>query len=123
MITVKDIHCLEIFPYSSSKFCVLEDFEYPMKHRVIFVPKHFITDLSSIPRIFWNFYPPFGLYTLASIIHDFLYSKEGSKQVQSRKEADEIFLTIMEETGVSWYTRILFYYAVRLFGSLYFQKE
>src|SRR3712207_6907337 len=51
-----------------------------------------------------------------SIIHDFLYSKEGSIQVRSRKEADDIFLEIMKETGVSWHTRTIFYYAVRLFG-------
>ena len=120
---MKNSHCLEIYPCSKSKFCVLEDFEYPMRTRVIFVKKHFITDLSSIPRIFWMIYPPFGLYTLAGIVHDFLYSKEGSTQVRSRKEADDIFLEIMKETGVSWHTRTIFYYAVRLFGKRFFKKR
>ncbi len=120
---MKDIHCLEIYPCSKSKFCILEDFEYPMRKRVIFVKKGFITNLASIPRIFWMIYPPFGLYTLAAIIHDFLYSKMGAVQVHSRKEADDIFLEIMKETGVSWHTRILFYIAVRLFGKSFFKKE
>lgn len=114
---------LWIAPHYEHSFRVLEDFTFPIRNRFLFIKKNFISDLASIPRVFWIFYPPFGTYTLASIIHDYLYSKEGSCQVRSRKEADEIFLDVMEKTKVPKFTRSLFYYAVRLFGNSHFYKE
>lgn len=114
---------LELAPRQGHSFQILQDFHYRTRNRLILVPKDFISDLASIPRIFWSFYPPFGTYTLASVVHDYLYSKEGAKEVSSRKEADQIFLNIMEETKVPKFTRFLFYYATRLFGRSHFQKE
>lgn len=120
---MQKISHLEITQYYGRYFQVLDDFYYPLRKRLIMVKKYFITDLASIPRIFWSFYQPFGSYTLASIVHDYLYSKEGSRQVSCRKEADDIFLTIMEETAVPLVTRWIFYISVRLFGAFHYQKE
>lgn len=120
---IQENFSLQIAPYREHSFRILEDFTFPMRNRLLFIEKNFISDLASIPRIFWTFYPPFGTYTLASIIHDYLYSKEGSWQVSSRKEADKIFLQIMEKTKVPKFTRLLFYCAVRLFGNSHFYKE
>lgn len=81
------------------------------------VIKGFITDLASIPRIFWAILPPFGKYILAAIIHDYMYK---SKQV-SRKFADKEFLLRMKEDGVPFLTRNIMYHTVRAFGWLYWK--
>ena len=78
------------------------------------VPKGFETDFASIPRIFWPILPPFGRYTKAAIIHDYLYGLEGC----SRWLADAIFREAMCQLGVPWYKRIPIYYAVRFFGGI-----
>ena len=36
-------------------------------------PKGFVTDLASIPRVFWSALRPDGLYAYAAILHDYLY--------------------------------------------------
>lgn len=79
---------------------------------VIEVAKGFVTDLASIPRLFWNILPPFGKYTLAAIVHDWLYRNH----IGERKVADARLLEIMQECGVPWWQRQIIYRNVRLFG-------
>lgn len=79
---------------------------------VIEVPAGFITDLATVPRIFWIMLPPDGKYAKASIIHDYLYDNA----LRTKKEADRIFLDGMTVLGVPRWKRMIMYYAVRLFG-------
>ncbi|EEF5015739.1 DUF1353 domain-containing protein [Salmonella enterica] len=79
---------------------------------VIEVPAGFVTDLATIPRIFWSLMPPDGKYAKAAIIHDYLYDNA----LRTKKEADRIFLDGMTVLGVPRWKRIIMYYAVRLFG-------
>lgn len=78
----------------------------------ITVPKGFITDFASIPRMFWIILPPDGEYTQAAVLHDYLYFK----QSRSRKEADQIFLDAMGVLEVPNWKRYPMYHAVRMFG-------
>ncbi|ECG8634089.1 DUF1353 domain-containing protein, partial [Salmonella enterica subsp. salamae] len=55
---------------------VYEPFEFYLSDDntdVIEVPAGFVTDLATIPRIFWSLMPPDGKYAKAAIIHDYLY--------------------------------------------------
>ncbi|EOI6844551.1 DUF1353 domain-containing protein, partial [Salmonella enterica] len=79
---------------------------------VIEVPAGFVTDLASVPRIFWTILPPDGKYAKAAIIHDWMYDNA----LRTKKEADLIFLDGMTVLGVPKWKRIIMYYAVRLFG-------
>lgn len=79
---------------------------------VIEVPAGFVTDLATIPRIFWSLMPPDGKYAKAAIIHDYLYDNA----LRTKKEADLIFLDGMTVLGVARWKRTIMYYAVRLFG-------
>ncbi|HFG5616370.1 DUF1353 domain-containing protein [Salmonella enterica] len=79
---------------------------------VIEVPAGFVTDLATIPRIFWSLMPPDGKYAKAAIIHDYLYNNA----LRTKKEADLIFLDGMTVLGVARWKRTIMYYAVRLFG-------
>jgi hypothetical protein len=95
-------------------------FRYHSKrvHETITVPKGFLTDGASVPRIFWSFFSPFGEYFKAALIHDFLYTKENKSF--NRIESDKIFLEAMIEVGVPYIRRSLIYRAVRLGGWRFF---
>jgi hypothetical protein len=80
--------------------------------RIIEVPEGFETDFASVPRLFWRIVPPWGRYSPAAVAHDYLYS---TGKV-SRKEADGIFLELMERLTVPLWKRYVMYWAVRLFG-------
>ncbi|EAQ5940000.1 DUF1353 domain-containing protein [Salmonella enterica] len=94
---------------------VYEPFEFYLSDDnsdVIEVPAGFVTDLATIPRIFWTILPPDGKYAKAAIIHDYLYDNA----LRTKKEADLIFLDGMTVLGVLRLKRKVMYWAVRVFG-------
>lgn len=40
---------------------------------ILTIPKGFRTDLSSVPRLLWALFPPFGDFIRAAIVHDWMY--------------------------------------------------
>ncbi|EGS6735892.1 DUF1353 domain-containing protein, partial [Salmonella enterica] len=101
---------------------VYEPFEFYLSDDnsdIISVPAGFVTDLATIPRIFWTLLPPDGKYAKAAIIHDWMYDNA----LRTKKEADLIFLDGMTVLGVPQWKRIIMYYAVRLFGRGMYGKE
>lgn len=80
---------------NGKEYKILETFTYyktNQKHIKIKVEKDFITDFASVPRIFWIFYPPFGIYTKPAVLHDrlceaFLH-KQQWKDVLENKDAN-----------------------------------
>lgn len=78
----------------------------------ITVKKDFCSDFASVPRIFWRVFPPWGKYSPAAIVHDWLYVTGGL----TRKEADLCFLHGMKELGVPAFSRWSMYRAVRGFA-------
>jgi len=84
------------------------------------VPVGYISDGSSIPRLFWvsigsPFLPEFRS---ASIVHDYLYSKGIGK----RKEADKIYRELLKCNHVVWWRRNIQYIILRLFGWITFRN-
>ena len=94
---------------------LFQDYIYEINGYRITVPRGFITDLASVPRSFWTIFPPFGRYTPAAVIHDFLYSRYNATGI-NRTLSDKIFLHIMKELGVNFLKRKTMYKAVRFFG-------
>ena len=80
--------------------------------RMITVPAGFETDFASVPRLFWRLIPPWGRYSAAAVVHDYLYATASV----TRYEADRIFLDLMKRLGVPLWKRRLMYRAVRLGG-------
>ncbi len=72
--------------------------------KTIRVPKGFVTDLASTPRIVWSVYPPFGNYLTASILHDYLYWRQSC----TKDQADKILYQTMRDGGASQTTQTLF---------------
>jgi Protein of unknown function (DUF1353) len=82
------------------------------KFRAVGVPVGFVSDLASVPRIFWSVLPRQGRYGHAAIVHDYLYWA----QERSREESDDIFKTAMEDSKVDSITIATMYQAVRYGG-------
>ena len=95
------------------RWIVTEPFLYSTSLHKIEVPKGFITDFASIPRVFWRILPPTGKYTMAAVIHDWLYF---SAYMDNRKLCDNIFSMAMDSCGVPIWKREVLYRGVRLFG-------
>ena len=76
------------------------------------VPKGFVTDLASIPRVFWSLLRPDGNYAYAAILHDFLYWT----QSRPREVADDIIRRSMLDFHVDPKTVAVIYEGVSLGG-------
>jgi hypothetical protein len=74
------------------------------------VPIGFLTDFASVPRPLWWFFPRWGRYGNAAVVHDFCYWD----QSRNRAEVDRIFLEGMTVLGVRWFTRTVLYAGARL---------
>ena len=83
------------------------------------VPKGFVTDFASIPRIFWSLLRPDGEYTYPAIIHDYLYWI----QTTLRQNADLVFRKAMEDFRIDTPTAFTIYSAVRAGGGSAWQTN
>jgi len=80
----------------------------------ITVPKGFMTNFASVPRILWPILPPLDRYGKAAVVHDYLYRTSGLNY--TRKQADGIFLEACDVLKVErWKSRAM-YWAIRLLG-------
>jgi hypothetical protein len=83
------------------------------------IPKGFITDFASVPRFFWRIIPPWGRYSPAAVVHDYLYRNK----ILQRKTADGIFYKLMILSGVPKAQAATMYWAVRAFGWTSYGKK
>lgn len=81
---------------------------------VIEVEEGFVTDFTSVPRIFWAVIPRWGTYGNAAVVHDWLYWT----QERPRAEADAVMLEAMNVLGVGLITRLTIFWGARLFGGI-----
>lgn len=118
------------------RWMIMREFRYYIGHEgsadVIVVPVGFVTDFASVPRPFWAIIPRWGKHGNAAVIHDYLYQflswmLEQPKYAplfghlkcareDPRKFADDVFLEAMVVLNVRKSTRLVMYWAVRLFG-------
>lgn len=78
----------------------------------VHVPKGFVSDLASIPRVFYTELRPDGRYAYAAVIHDYLYWT----QKITREDADTILKLCMQDFKVPTSSVTLIYSAVRIAG-------
>lgn len=105
----------------NGKFELFCEYIYQTKEYLIKVPKGFITDYASIPKLLRIIILPYGKHSGASVIHDWLYSSDCNLDI-SRKKADKIFLEILKEEKINFILRLLMYFAVRKFGKSRFRN-
>lgn len=105
----------------NGKFELFSDYMYRTREYLIKVPKGFVTDYASIPKLLRGIVLPYGKHSGASVVHDWLYSSNCNLGL-SREKSDKIFLEILKEEKVSFLLRILMYFAVRKFGKSRFRR-
>lgn len=97
-------------------------------NELIVVPPGFVTDLASVPRAVWSFYPPDGPWAKAAIIHDFLYTTKGTGKWNAhvgitradpytRQEADGVLREAMADRKVGKWEQSVIWASVRLGGA------
>lgn len=79
---------------------------------VITVPRGFVTDFASVPRLLWVLFPRQGFHQNAAVVHDWLYWSHS----RSRRASDYVFLEGMGVLGTLISAQYLMFWAVRAFG-------
>ena len=106
---------------AANKYELITDLVYrsDFLQREITIPRGFVTDWASIPRVFWTIASPVDDAQLSGTLHDFLYSLQGRTGI-SRKDADRVFYEAMgvDVVPVPMWKRLAMYYSLRAFGYL-----
>ena len=101
---------------------------YKNSDRYVTVPIGYLTDGASVPRLFWNIIPPWGKYSQAAVLHDYLCDYGVIMSVQgnavlpimvNRKEIDEIFYEALAVLNVNKFTISLMKRGVDLYRNLF----
>lgn len=92
------------------KYEILEDVQY----RSYVVPKGFISDGATVPKLFWSVFPPVDIYFKSCILHDWLVTKTAMKW----KDAADVFYESLLDDGVSKTKALIMSRAVRVWGFL-----
>lgn len=84
------------------------------------------SDGASTPKAIWNIYPPFGLYWLPCVLHDFAYrsmlevsedfGKTWRRVIPEKDYDDSLLLEAMQSQGVDDVTARIIYEAVKNFA-------
>lgn len=88
-----------------------EDVWYEDAVSRVTVPAGFTCDLASVPRWVYCLVSPYDL-VLPALLHDRLYAQ----QVTTRRYADFVMFSILEQLGSPWYVRYPVWLAIRVFG-------
>jgi len=89
---------------------LLEGLIYEGNADTFYVPEGFVTDFASVPRFASWLIPTYGLYTPASILHDYLWRNPG---IVNHADMDGILRRTLREAGVSLPKRWMMWTAVR----------
>lgn len=114
----KDVHgSLDLRRFKDPMYILLDSISWKPKKSTsilseVIVPKGFVTDFASVPRVFWSLFRPDGNYAYAAVLHDYLYWH----QDRPRSSADEIFRAVMEDLKISDFQSTTLFHAVDLFG-------
>jgi hypothetical protein len=101
------------------RFAIDEDLENKLIDGTkLIVPVGTVSNGASVPKLLRGIYSNIGTYTLPAVVHDYLYENN----LYNRKFADRQFLIDMGKTNTNYFTKWLFYYTVRIFGSLNWNK-
>lgn len=85
------------------KYQLLEDLHIRLSNGFeITIPKGFIWDLSSTPRIVWWLLPPDGDFDLAYLIHDYLWIEKEKMRLEFEKQGLEFTCKFTDDEMLLW---------------------
>lgn len=102
--------------WNGRDYKLIADMVYQSKSGIIYtVPMGFVTNFATWIR-------SSGRWVEGSVLHDYLYTKEGSnKYGTTRKIADKLFKEMMTRSCCPRWRINMFYYGVRLFGWYFYE--
>lgn len=105
------------FWIDDKNFQLTEDLIYDSKvlNMTVVVPKGFITDFASVPRVPIAYTLFGGKAHHEAVIHDYLYRTK--PHICSRPQADRVFLEAMKTRQKGLFLRVSMYLGVRIGGS------
>ena len=109
---------VELMPVpGTGKYCLIQPLHYQIgfygSDLIVTVPDGFLTDLASVPRLFWIVVPPYSPDTAAAaVLHDYLCEWNG--EMFSKIVADAVFYEALRVLGVPAWRAVMMYCAVRL---------
>lgn len=110
-----------IKPYKHYRYTVCTPIEFVIEGQRYTIPKGFRTDLASIPRIAWPIMSPAHSSLIRpAIVHDWFYRKTCEFD---RKQTDLIFFHMLVNDGITRARASFMYYAVRAFGSKFYNED
>lgn len=102
-------------PVGKYQFELVENYRY----RDIVIPKGYITDGASVPRIFWSIFPPNKAeYLSAAIVHDYLTDIVIEKKSITFRSVDNTFKEMLIDLNVNKIEVKVLYWSVRLYHLL-----
>lgn len=117
---------LTIQPHSATTWKLLEDLVYEGQDQRFTIPAGYVTDFATIPKFMRWLINPYGPYTRAAIVHDWLITEMARWTAENRahgdpdwqppatsRDTDGIFRRIMREEGTPMPTRWVMWAAVR----------
>lgn len=90
---------------------------------VVRVPQDFQTDFASIPKYARFYVDPMGDNLEAAVVHDWLYTAGPGVANWDRYKADDVFRSILKESGVNFVKRNIMFGAVRLGANKAFRNQ
>ena len=99
---------------------IMITFRGPTVRRMILIRKNFKTDLATIPRIGRGLLDRNGRSRMPAILHDWLYF---TGDYGNRRDCDRMFRDYLRESGIKEWRVQLYYYSVRLFGHIAWNKR
>jgi hypothetical protein len=112
---------ISVTPVNDGVFKLNSRLVVEVDNKLITIPKGFITDFASIPKIFWSIQSPYDIKTIGpSILHDYLYTCPNNL---TRQKIDSIFHSSLIDNLVNPVKSYLYWLAVRIAGSGHFNKD
>jgi len=106
---------LDVEEVSDSTWMVMSPLVFRTDYdQIVTVPKGFVTDFASVPRLPLIFTLFGDTAHAAAVVHDYLYSETNFP----RAAADSIFLSAMKAKNVAAWRSFPMYLGVRLFGGV-----
>lgn len=120
---MKEFSKLKYENLNGHNFCLLESLRYDSAIAgEIVVPKGFVFDNESIPRIPFLYAWIGRTSDRAGCVHDYLYRIMSRPKVD-RKTADRVYREANKVRGISWIARNAKYIGVRFGGAGSYQKK
>ena len=100
------------------------DFVLNNDHYEVNIPKGYLTDGASVPRLFWNVFPQWDNTSKAVVLHDYLCEYgiariNGCEKIVPRIMVDKIFLEALRFEGITKIKYNIMYAAVRMHSNIH----